>query len=251
MRTLVLLVFLCVSASGQMLSGIVGDTHQAQAGGGAGISAPTNISKHSNTANSNTVPVSFGLTPTVGHTVLVFTAGGQSGAFSFNIPTDNQGGQTYTVLRKEDGGGSGSQIACAVITAASGTFTVTTTTSANTYLTSILWEVTGVGCTTDGVDSKLNAGGTAVPCYVTGITTSHADMIIGFAGSNNGTNSTGWVAGTTGVSYTISAGGSEEDGATFESVASEYFIASSTGTFTPSFAQSNSTGSSCSSVAVY
>jgi hypothetical protein len=232
--------------------------------GGGGIGTPINVSHNSITTAAATVTATLGLingtgsavTPTVGHAILVFTIGAQGAgsAYTFSgVPTDNQSGNTFTVIKKIDSLRDIVQIACVVLVNVGNPYIVTTNIAGgNNYLTQILWEVPGLGCTADGTDSLANSAVTTLNCYASsGFTTANAsDMIVAGVAVENASAS-GLAGGTLGVTYTIPVGGVEQNGALYGSGGSEYYIASATSTFTAQFTQTNTRVGSCVSAAIH
>ena len=199
--------------------------------------------------------------PTIGNSLKVaaFAAGGfDEAGGTFNTPTDNQT-NTYVIGKQGPAVWDGNEmlqamIACAPVVSSGGTFTVTvtaTTSLGNLSMVLIASEMSGSSCTLNGTDSKQQASSTAPACYATtGIaTTNSADTIFAAVAYWGAGTPAGITAGTTGATYTIATNGAEQDGDNYGGAALEYYVASSTGTFTPSFSNTHVSAATCVSAA--
>ena len=192
---------------------------------------------YSNATNTNSVSTSI-TTPTVGNTLYAFVWGSGGSAFTISGVTDNQSTpNSYTISIQGPSNAYNVAIACAPIVTSSGIFTVTATTSANSYLSLSVHEYSGMTCTQDGTDSRQAVGTTTAYGYATtGFTTTNAnDLILAGMTTAYGGNVGAFVAGAAGHAYTIPVNGEQDNGASYGAGASEYYIASSTATFTPQF----------------
>lgn len=179
-------------------------------------------------AATNTIATSFSTLPTVGNTVRVF-CGSNPGGVSFNTPTDNQS-HTYTLLVVSEPVNStraGAGIWQTAVTASSGTFTVTCTTTreADLSVTSVTAaEYSGSSATADGTSTATWNYPTNSNTYTCGgVTTTNArDIVLAFFSFEGGD-----------PNYSASAPFTQR--ITNATLTTSDNIVTSTGTYTPVF----------------
>lgn len=200
---------------------------------------------HSHTSSGTTIDVTYGTTPTVGNMLTLVVVGNQGSDFTVSGCTDNQStANTYTIRAHKEGSGGISGYTVAILTApvvtSTGTFTVTCTASASSYLTLIPFEWSGVSSTPD-LDGTANIEKAAdapdyITCYAsTGIATTNAKDVILSGLSQVRGNPIGITVGATGDTYVMPTNSVQQNSSCCGGGAAEYLITSATGTYTPTF----------------
>jgi len=249
LRIVSILLLSALSLSAQVLAGkakLGGSAVFTRAGGAASCTTPcVQTPATAYLASSATVSVSFAAQPTVGNRIIV-TCGTGGSANGFNLPTDNQG-HTYTALMVPLFQGAAHVnvgIWGTTVATSSGTFTVTCNRPVTEDVQIGIAEfLPKVSLTTDGTDQNEvdypSFTGTTLTCG--SITTANADDIILALAIGDLTNI---APGGAYVQQILSA-------ARIGSLAT--LIVSSTGTYSPTFTRSDTTGTDyqCVSVALH
>jgi hypothetical protein len=185
-------------------------------------------------------------TPAVGDIIVVGIVDNDSGVVLYL--TDNQAGtgNSYQVGTRSSFATTGSTfigsgIACAVVNAASGTFTITAhTDSSSTYITLLAVEYSGASCNVD--QGPVGAAGGSSPFTCGTFTTTNAnDVLVAVIDYNLGSGSASLTAST---GFTIQL---SQPSSSFQPGFYMDQIVTSTGSFAPQFTGGN-VNSSCVSI---
>lgn len=156
--------------------------------------APVQAPAAAQANGTNTVSKSFDIAPTVGNVIYVAVWLTPNGTTDINTPTDNQSGNTYTLVSSRGKGGSGRQVALwrCVVSGSSGTFTITVTTTTNCWYSIGIAEFSGIAASpsdqTAGRDNS-NTDGTT-PQSGSATPTQNGELLLSVFDYRTGSDST-------------------------------------------------------------